>query len=209
MEFMAQTLLYLVRHGEHARKSADGDASELGLSELGQEQAKLLGRRLADVSFDVIRHSPLRRAAETAAILARYLPEVPVASSDLLTDLTPVSLPGREEDVPAAYRRFTDSVPEDERDPGGARLDAAAANLAVTADADRCELLVTHNFVIGWFVRRILDAPWWRWMKLNSFNCGLTIIKVAATEPPTLVTFNDIGHLPASMRGWASRLAGG
>jgi hypothetical protein len=59
---------------------------------------------------------------------------------------------------------------------------------------------VSH-FVIGWFVRYVLDAPWWRWMGLNQFNCALTIIKVSDGEPPALVTFNDIGHLPADPRG--------
>jgi serine/threonine-protein phosphatase PGAM5 len=198
---MAQTLLYLVRHGEQLGSSGDGDAPEAGLSGLGRQQARLLGRRLAGVPFDAVRHSPLRRAAETAAVLSAYLPGVPVLPSDLLTDLTPVPSPGREDDVPDQYRWFLDTVPKEERDPGGARLDAAVARLAVAGDTDRCELLVTHNFVIGWFVRHALDAPWWRWIGLNQFNCGLTIIKVAATAPPALVTFNDVGHLPPASRG--------
>jgi probable phosphoglycerate mutase len=41
------------------------------------------------------------------------------------------------------------------------------SRLAVATDTDRCELLVTHNFVIGWFIRHVLAAPWWRWMGLN------------------------------------------
>lgn len=198
---MASTLLYLVRHGEQERSAVDDEAPGLGLSALGAEQAGYLGRRLAGVPFDVVRHGPARRAAETAAVLARHLPGVPVIESELLTDLTPVPAPGQEECVPAGYRWFLDTVAEEERDVGGVRLDTAVARLAVATTADRCELLVTHNFVIGWFVRHVLDAPWWRWMGLNQFNCALTIIKVSEDEPPALVSFNDVGHLPVGRRG--------
>jgi serine/threonine-protein phosphatase PGAM5 len=198
---MASTLLYLVRHGEQQHAPGDGEDPGLGLSALGEEQARYLGRRLANVPFDVVRHSPSRRAAETAAILSGYLPGVPACESELLADRTPVPLPGQEESVPVQYRWFPDTVPEGERDPGGSRLDAAVARLAVATDTDRCELLVTHNFVIGWFVRHVLAAPWWRWMGLNQFNCALTIIKVSDGEPPALVTFNDMGHLPVDRRG--------
>ena len=198
---MAITLLYLVRHGEQEHASGGGEDPGAGLSALGQEQAGYLGRRLARVPFDVIRHGPARRAAETAAILAQYLPGVPVTESDLLADRTPVPVAGQEGSVPAEYRWFLDTVPEQERDPGGSRLNAAIAQLGVVGGADRCELLVTHNFVIGWFVRHVMYAPWWRWMGLNQFNCGLTIIRVSDEEHPALVTFNDIGHLPVDRRG--------
>jgi len=195
------TLLYLVRHGEQQRGPGDDEDPGLGLSELGKEQARYLGRRLAGVPFNVVRHGPAGRAAETAAILSQYLPGVPVRESDLLADRTPMPVPGQEGSVPARYRWFLDTVPADERDLGGSRLDDAVARLAVATAADRCELLVTHNFVIGWFVRHVLDAPWWRWMGLNQFNCALTIIKVSDGEPPALITFNDIGHLPVDRRG--------
>jgi Histidine phosphatase superfamily (branch 1) len=59
-------------------------------------------------------------------------------------------------------------------------------------------LLVTHGFVIGWFVRRVVEAPWWRWMSLSQANCALTIVRVSAGEPPALVAFNDTGHLAGS-----------
>jgi hypothetical protein len=60
--------------------------------------------------------------------------------SELLTDLTPVPARGQEECVPSRYRGFLDTVAEEERDLGGARLDAAVARLAVATGADRCEL---------------------------------------------------------------------
>lgn len=198
---MANTWLYLARHGAQQHSSADGDGDgsgdepSLGLSALGEEQARLLGVRLAGISFEAVRHSPLRRAAETAQILSGYLPGVPVSASELLADRTPVPTGAQEDTVPTRYRWFFGTVPPAERDHGGAQLDAAFARLAVAGEADRRELLITHNFVIGWFVRHVLDAPWWRWMSLNQANCGLTVIKVSSGEPAALVTFNDTGHL--------------
>lgn len=55
-------------------------------------------------------------------------------------------------------------------------------------------VLVTHAFVIGWFVRTAMDAPSWRWLGLNSANTGLTIIRFT-DGVATLGAFNDTGHL--------------
>jgi serine/threonine-protein phosphatase PGAM5 len=198
---LACTLLYLVRHAEQDSGSGAGDDAGTGLSALGEQQARHLGQRLAAVPFDVIRHSPLRRAERTAQILGSHLPGVPVVSSDLLRDRTPVPSAGQAATVPPPYRAFLGRVPADERDLGGERLNAAFAQLAVTAADDRYELLVTHNFVIGWFIRHVLDAPPWRWIGLNQFNAALTIIQIESGLPPMLISFNDIGHLPIELRG--------
>lgn len=197
---MATTLLYLVRHAEQ-HHPAIGDDTDTGLSGLGEQQAHELGKRLASVPFDEVRHSPLRRAADTARILAGYLPGVPVSPSELLRDRTPVPSDDQASGVPARFWPFLDAVAPHERDRGGTYLDTAVSQLAVTGPGDRCELLVTHNFVIGWFVRYALDAPAWRWMGLNQFNCALTIIQIRTDLPPMLITFNDIGHLPLDLRG--------
>jgi serine/threonine-protein phosphatase PGAM5 len=178
-----------------------GDHRDAGLSRLGEQQAHRLGWRLADVPFDIVRHSPLRRAVQTAQILAGYLSGVPVHSSELLADRTPMPSADQASAIPARYQSFLDRVPADERDPGGEHLDSAVRQLASTGTSDRCELLVTHNFVIGWFVRHALDAPPWRWIGLNQFNCALTIIQYQAGLPAMLISFNDLGHLPAGLRG--------
>jgi serine/threonine-protein phosphatase PGAM5 len=195
---VARTLLYLVRHGEHEHH---GDDRDPGLTRLGEQQARLLGRRLADVPFDVVRHSPLRRAAQTAQIVAAQLHGVPVTSSELLRDRTPLPPDGEPDAVPPRYRPFLARTPPGEGDPGARHLNAAIGELTAVGAQDRCELLVTHNFVIGWLVRYALDAPWWRWIGLNQFNCGLTILEIHAGAPPMLISFNDVGHLPVDLRG--------
>ena len=197
---MASTLLYLVRHGARQHPPAGGDPDP-GLSPLGKQQARLLGPRLADVPFDVLLHSPLRRATQTAQILSGYLPGVPVRPSGLLRDRTAGPAGDQDGTLPEQYRAFLDKVPPDERDPGAQHLNAAVDQLMTTGSSDRCELLVTHNYVIGWFVRHALDAPWWRFIGLYQVNCSLTIIEASAGAPPVLVSFNDVGHLPVPLRG--------
>ena len=193
---MATTTLYLVRHGEAAHPAVREDPDS-GLSEFGVEQARRLGQRLADVPLDSIRHSPLRRAEQTAQVVATHLPRLPVTASELLRDRTPVPTGVDAAAVPMLYRPFLERVPAAERDVDAVRLGAAFTELATAGDRDRHELLVTHAFVLGWFVRQVLDAPAWRWMGLNPSCCGLTIIRVGADLPPMLVRYDDVGHLPA------------
>jgi len=191
------TTLYLVRHGEQAHGAADGDDPGAVLTPTGRRQADALGRRLAGVRLDALRHGPLPRAAQTAAVLATHLPGVPVEASDLLQDRTPIPDAATAGALPPRYRAFLDTVPAEERDEGAARLSAAVAELTAVGPADRAELLVTHTFVIGWFVRHVLDAPDWRWLGLNHAHCGLTTIAVTDDgRPPLLLGYNDVGHLP-------------
>ncbi|MFB9237987.1 histidine phosphatase family protein [Plantactinospora siamensis] len=192
---MSRTTLYLVRHGE--QDPATDHAPDGGLSPLGREQADRLGRRLAPVPFSAIHHSPLARAAETAGIVAGHLPGVRPHPCDLVADRTPVPSAGRRSAYPDRWHGWLDGVPEDERDTDARALRAAVARLGVTGDADRHELLITHNFVIGWFVRHVLDAPEWRWIGLNQANCAITVLRWDAERPPVLVSFNDTGHLAA------------
>jgi serine/threonine-protein phosphatase PGAM5 len=190
---MARTHLYLVRHGEQDPTS--DHARDGGLSPRGRNQADRLGRRLSAVPFAAVHHSPLTRAAQTAAIVAAHLPRVPSHACDFVADRTPVPSPGRRDEYPDRWHTWLDGVPDDERDGDAVALRAAVEHFGVTGNGDRNELLVTHNFVIGWFVRHALDAPDWRWIGLNQDNCAITIVRWDADRPPVLVSFNDTGHL--------------
>ena len=190
---MARTLLYLVRHGE--QDPAQSHSGSGGLSALGRSQADRLGRRLKGVPFTTIHHSPLPRAAETAEVIADYLPGVPRHACDLAADRTPVPSVVRRDDYPSRLLPWLDEVPGEERDEDAVALQAAVERLGTVGTEDRHELVVTHNFVIGWFVRHVLDAPTWRWAGLNQDNCGLTIVRWETGRSPALVCFNDIGHL--------------
>ncbi|WP_433388192.1 histidine phosphatase family protein [Micromonospora sp. KLBMP9576] len=200
---MGTRLLYLARHGEQDRPAGtppDADPPETGLSDRGRRQATLLGERLRDVGLDAAHHGPLPRAAETAELVAASLPEVPVqvaeeAGDHLPHDTDPTGLP-------AAYARLLAGFSPAER-AGGPRLTAAAVRRFATAPVggDRRDLVVTHTFLIGWFVRHALDAPERRWLGFNAQHCGLTVIRYRSGGPPTLLAVNDVAHLPPELRG--------
>jgi serine/threonine-protein phosphatase PGAM5 len=185
--------VYLVRHGDAAPH--DGP-----LSPIGEQQAKLTGQRLKDVPFSAIYHGPLPRAAQTASLIAAFTPAVPVTSSDLAGDYLP-SDPDTD-DLPASYARFLGQFSEADRSEGP-KLAAAAIQAftqAGPAGKDGYTLIVTHNLLIGWLVSQALAAPAWRWLGLNQMNCALTIIAYQPGLPPSLLTFNDAGHLPPELR---------
>jgi broad specificity phosphatase PhoE len=63
--------IYLVRHGTTAANQADILQGRIdnGLNDLGQNEAKALSQRFSGKPLDMIFHSPLSRAKETAEIV--------------------------------------------------------------------------------------------------------------------------------------------
>lgn len=184
---MAYRFVYVARHGEAI------DEGEL--SEAGRRQADALGRRIAGISFAAIHHGPLPRATETAHLVAAHLPGVPVYATEEVGDYLPYAPDTAA--FPPSIKRFIDSYTPDEQ-AAGADLARAATEqfmtVPATMDADEHILIVTHNFLVAWFVRHALDAPPARWLGLNAANAALTIIRCEAGQPPRLLAFNDTGH---------------
>lgn len=187
--------IYLVRHGE--QQDAEHGLPDGPLSPRGVRQARAIAERLSGVPFTGVWHSPLQRAAETARIMNERMPALTPQPSHLLYDCYPTGpTPG----LPHAFEPFFGGVTEAEADAGQAQMADATAEFLAPAVGDRHDLLITHNFVIGWFVREVLDAPEWRWLGINQANCGLTIIRVRSAKPAVLVVHNDLGHLPVELR---------
>ena len=191
-------LLYLARHAE---PGTDGVA----LTSRGARQAEYLGRRLAKLPLSRITHGPLRRAAETARIVAEQFENPPPLSEvDAAGDYVP-HVPDRDE-VPDAWvdavlPYFAD-VPEEEASQGATLGSRAIDQLAGRATDGRepVEVVITHAFTIGWLVRHALDAPNWRWWPPNQCHAGLTVIRYGHDGSPTVVVANDVAHLPAGLR---------
>jgi probable phosphoglycerate mutase len=187
--------LYLVRHGE--QQDAQYGVHDGPLSPRGVRQAHAIAERLGGVPFDAAWTSPLQRAQETARIMTERLPALEPQPSALLMDCVP-SGPGV--DMPHAFESFFGGVTEAEIEAGRAQMSDATAEWMTPSREDTHELLITHNFVIGWFVRETFGAADWRWLGVNQANCGLTIIRVRSAKPPVLVAHNDLGHLPTELR---------
>ena len=190
-------MLYLVRHAE--QESTPDEDPTVGVSERGRDQAQRLGRRLAHVPFAGVHHSPLLRAEQTATVIATELaPGTPLGASEFLIDRTPVPEPGQENEYSAAARGWLAGVPTAERDPGGREISAALAHFATGAEDGTHHLLITHAFVVGWFVRAALGAPVAAWLGLSPANAGLTVLRCRPEHPEQpiqLIGYNDVGHL--------------
>jgi len=193
----ATRYLYLARHGE-----ASQDESEL--TEAGRRQAGLLGVRLRGIPFTAVYHGPLARTTETARLVNEHLPDVRMRVDEIAGDYVP-HVPDRDE-LPPEYReasaRFFAQFSEEERERGRALAEAAVRRFTGPADgADtRHDLVITHNFLVGWLVRGALDAPAWRWLSLNHGNAALTVIRYAPGRPSSILAYNDMGHLPVELR---------
>jgi probable phosphoglycerate mutase len=76
--------VFLLRHAdvENPRQLLYGHLPGFGLSPIGRAQATALGRRLRVEGIRRIVHSPLRRAAETAELIAAELQPRPELASD-------------------------------------------------------------------------------------------------------------------------------
>jgi probable phosphoglycerate mutase len=193
----AARYLYLARHGEASQ-------DETTLTESGRRQAVLLGERLQNTPLSAIYHGPLPRAQQTARLISAQLDTVPLHESELAGDYIPYS-PTKDElppDSADAMLAFLAQVSDEERHHGAALAREALAEFTGPVDGDRpChELLVTHNFLIGWLIRAALDAPEWRWMGLNHSNAALTVIRYAPDKPASVLFYNDMRHLPAELR---------
>ena len=195
----ATRYLYLARHGQAL-------PDESGLTETGRQQAVLLGERLREVPISVVHHGPLARASQTASLIAGQLDGVPLRRSEVAGDYVPY-MPDKDElpEETAGYLlRFLDWVTEEDREEGAALAAQALERFTGPAEGpageERHELVVTHNFLVGWLVRAALDAPKWRWLGLNHGNAALTVIRYTPGRLPALLSWNDSGHIPAGLR---------
>lgn len=89
-----------VRHGQYCGGKEYSDEKLRVLTALGRKQAELTGQRLAQLASTVnsdgrsrikaIHVSNLTRAKETAKIIAKHLPKVPLSAPDpILNEATP------------------------------------------------------------------------------------------------------------------------
>ncbi len=79
--------IYLVRHGESVgNKARVHQTAEMGLSDTGRKQARLVAERLKNLKINLIYSSTFLRARQTSEIISKAL-NVPIEYLDFLTEL--------------------------------------------------------------------------------------------------------------------------
>ena len=167
----APTTLYLVRHGEteHNRRNIiQGGGVDSELNAAGRAQAEALARRLRSVSFDALYASTLRRARQTADILAR--PHEPLTRTHL-HDLSEMDWgvfegepPSEERDalMKALKSKWRDGAYDRAVEGGESIRDVQeraqrAIRHILTREVGRTVLVVTHGRYLRVLLATILD----------------------------------------------------
>jgi broad specificity phosphatase PhoE len=159
----------LARHAEsvlNLERRVNGDPTlEVPLTKRGEEQARALGRQIADLALDVCIHTRFPRTRLTAE-LAVANRNVPLAVEPLLDDIDLGELEG---ETIERYRAWKHGHPRDVPFPGGESLDDAARRFAAGFRAlleSQYEhvLVVTHEIPIRYALNGLagsdqLDGP--------------------------------------------------
>ena len=192
--------VYLIRHGYYDHVDSADERTENGINDLGREQARLLGRRLAGLPVKprVLVSSDLTRARQTADEIGAIL-GMTAQRDSLIAECSPSSSrPGFDEEHDAQ-----------EMAQCAANLESALSRyFTPSPERDVHDLLVCHGNVIRWFVNRSLGNDVRHWTSLDIGNASLTIVAVRPDGTTRLVMYSDVGHIPVGKQTWAGPGAG-
>jgi broad specificity phosphatase PhoE/ribonuclease HI len=207
------TTLLLLRHGETehtAQRRFSGGSSDPALSETGLDQARRCADRLSRAGgIEVIVASPLRRAQQTAAVIAERL-GVSVATDPDLREcdfgawdgLTFAAVQaGWAEELSAWLATPSRAAPGGESLTQVARRVDAARRRLLTRHAGCSALVVAHVTPIKLIIRSALDAPMHLVHRLQLAPAALSTVAWYADGNSALHTFNDTAHLDPGYRG--------
>jgi 2,3-bisphosphoglycerate-dependent phosphoglycerate mutase len=201
------TELFLVRHGASA-DAVEGEDFELidghgnpPLSAIGREQAELVGERLAQLEFDALYITTLRRTAETAAPLVRLTGLDPIVEPDLrevnLGEWEGGLFRQKVADAdPLAVQMMTeerwDVVPGAESPESfGSRIRCAIERIAA-AHSDARVVAFSHGAAIGEVLAQATGSRPFAFLMTD--NTGIARL-VVTPERWILRGFNDTAHL--------------
>lgn len=194
---MSVRTLYVARHGA---------ADALGtLMEPGRDQCVRLAQRLSQLPLDAIWHSPLPRAADSAAIVSASFPGALVDEAVELVDQVPY-VPPPELRRPSSAG-FFDGYSDEEAALGQETAQGLIRRFCQPprpGQRSTHELLITHAYPVAWLVREALGAPPQAWLSLVRIaNTGLTILEFPDDGPPVVVCVNDQSHLASPSKSSA------
>ena len=185
---MATRTLYLVRHGLHQTQTMLAEGPNAGLTLLGVEQALFTAQRFRALPITEIHYSPLQRAAETADLIARALPDVPLHKAQVLQECIP--------SIPPAYIGKM-HYPQERLKQCRKQFQKAFDQFFKCARGeDKHEVLVCHGNIIRYLVLKVLDVPTLAWNQMDMCNCAVSEVLITSDGGKMLITHNDVRHLP-------------
>lgn len=198
--------LYIVRHGETVWNHAlryQGHA-DIPLNDRGIQQAHSLGRRLQKENFDAFYASDLKRAYDTASIIASYHGGK-VEARPALREINFGRWEGlRRDEIKARFSEIAEqwwSTPLTTRLPDGESLqdvvDRAVGALREIAarHPDGRVLVVSHGGTIRACIGYLLGLDLNTYWRLRQDNAALNIVDYLDDTRAVLVLFNDTSHL--------------
>jgi len=186
--------IILIRHGQY--NLAGTTDSERYLTDLGRNQAKLTGARLAELSlpYSFMIHSNMTRAIETANLITESLPKVAVMPEDsILREGAPI----------APEPKVGSWKPDYYYQQDGARIEAAFRKYFHRAEPhqekDSYEIIVCHANVIRYFACRALQFPPEAWLRLSLKHASLTWLVIRPDGRVHCRALGEAGHFPPEM----------
>lgn len=178
-------LLYMVRHGQtdFNLQQRYAGSTDVPLNENGINQAYDLSRKLTGIEFDVIISSSLRRAKQTADIISKSFPSVPVIAMKCFNERNLGGFEGltrveAKEQFPEMYannctRQLDNAPPNGETIRQVDERILKALDLLKVQYVNQVVLLVTHGFVSRIVNRQIKGLSFTDMHSFTLENCQI------------------------------------
>lgn len=203
------TKVFLVRHGETEwnRLGKFQGCQDIDLSTEGIVQAKYLTKRL-DTNFDYIYTSPLKRAVQTADIIAASKKIEPMIASELreinFGDWEGLTLKDISSQFQAEFNIWRNDKLEGPMCGGDLSIKNAstrsknAIKEIATKHKGKSILIVAHGGIIKAGLIGLFDWNMTMYHKIKLGNTSICEIDFDFDLNPTIVTINDTSHLPTN-----------
>jgi broad specificity phosphatase PhoE len=209
--------LLLIRHGQ-SQANIDhiiqGDDDPL--TDLGRQQADILGRHLAATyRITHLYSSPLARARETAEIISRQIGPEPVFEPGL-AEINAGTAVGMTWDAwteahpELAAKLRTDSRSLDDRWEGGESGHEFVARVYAAYDhivgqhrgTDDIVAVVSHGGALAWLASRVHGDPAdvWPYQRAVFGNCSVSELEIGEDGAHTIGAWNQVDHLTVEHR---------
>lgn len=202
-----------VRHGESDSNASDTFLHDPELTEKGKRQAVEVSSRLAKLKVKTIYTSPLKRARETAQMIARAHKCELIESASLVERVRPSSMFGMTRGTPE-YIRIHDAysatfaageIYEDGESYHQIMQRVLDAQASVIVPVDGTIVVVSHGYFIRAFIGHVLFGERLTPRLLTdmrrhfrTMNTGITEFEVAGGKWK-LISANDYSHLPSGL----------